>query len=165
MSQLQSVELRHESPTSIGLPGIFPAILSTLRTLPWKQLKTLTLIMTSVCEDTQYHKKWDWITYTRQLDELISPHIMARGQQHGLRDIQFWLLKNCKGTRECEKLGPSGVALDPKEQARPLFPLSAAHAACYDYIRLGCRGFHDKWAEEFHTCLVGGWKPVDKEKN
>ncbi|KAH6884762.1 hypothetical protein BKA70DRAFT_1574797 [Coprinopsis sp. MPI-PUGE-AT-0042] len=128
MTQLLSLELRYDSPNKIGFPSAFPPILSTLRTLPWKQLEQLTLVKSAICPE-ENHGIWDFATYISQLDAFISPHVLVREQQQGLHDIPFWILKNCA---DCEDPGIEDHNADPSNHPQGrlenLFSLLAKRA-------------------------------------
>ncbi|KAH6884761.1 hypothetical protein BKA70DRAFT_1339103 [Coprinopsis sp. MPI-PUGE-AT-0042] len=157
MTQLRSVELRYDSPKKIGFAPTFPAILSTLRSIPWKQLEKLALIFAAVCPDDKDHEQWDYQEYTHQLDLLISPHVFVRGQRQGLCDIRFWIIKNCK--RKCNERGLTTAYTPPT--ADTLFPILKERAHGREYIHVECRVEHNGWAPEYQACIIGGWKPVD----
>lgn len=161
MPQLRSVELRYDSPKRIGFAPTFPAILSTLRTIPWKQLEKLSLIFAAVCPVDKGHEQWDYQAYTHQLDALISPYLFVKGQPHAfnLRDIQFWIIKNCKS--KCNEKGKNVVYTPPT--ADVLFPILEERVRGREYMHLGCRVDHNGWAPEFQACIIGGWKPVEED--
>ncbi|KAH6911288.1 hypothetical protein BKA70DRAFT_1424032 [Coprinopsis sp. MPI-PUGE-AT-0042] len=157
MSRLSSIELRYDSPESLGFGLTSPAILSTLKTIRWESLKKFKLILAvdlrlraPIMHESIYE-------YCNPLDALISQHTIASGTSidHRLDDIQLWILYNSNGDPSKVSSGAEG---------RAFFPLLAEQASRRAEMKLGCHVWENRWHPEHEAYLIGGWKMRPEEE-
>jgi hypothetical protein len=158
MTRLRSVDLSYDSPRRIGFRPTFPAIISTLRTIPWKQLEKFRLILWASCPICEDHRVWRYEKYTNQLDDLISPHVFARGKQNLLHEVKFRIIKSC--LYGCNEKGLARYSV-PTDDV--LFPKLEAHSRSCDYVRFKCHVEHNSRVPESQVRLLGSWDDEDEE--
>ncbi|KAH6884748.1 hypothetical protein BKA70DRAFT_1237517 [Coprinopsis sp. MPI-PUGE-AT-0042] len=140
MLHLTSIELRYDSPESLGFPPTFQTILSTLNTIQWKTIEKFKLILVAEFPKGAPHTTMAPEEYCYQLDDMVSKHTIASGKTVGNRldEIQLWILHNCHSNKR--------------------------KATCRPEMKLQCHVWENYWHPEHEAYLIGGWKMTTEDK-
>jgi hypothetical protein len=157
MSRLASIELRFDTPESLGFDHIFHAILSSLKTIQWKAIGKLKLMLVADFPMQEPYNPWRVGEYCHPLDALVSLHTIASGTspENQLDDIQMWILHRCRDDPSRTRSG---------EKGRAVFPLLAEQARRRTEMNLGCHIWANEWHPEHEAYLMGGWKMNAREE-